>query len=83
MCWEERVKNSTGCGPVQIHCISGGFGSLDLRQYPVLRLSLGCEKTCSGSKDGDQDVLTIIKGPMAWEAFYRRKKQASRHRSVP
>lgn len=77
------MKNSTGCSPLQIRCISGGFGSLDLRQYSVLRLSLGCEKTYSGSKDGDLDVLTVIGGPTAWEAFCRRKKQASRRRSVP
>lgn len=72
-----KKGSKPGCSPVQIYCISDGFGSLDLRQYSVLRLSLGCEETYGGSKDEDQDVLTILEGPARGRHFTAGKsKQA-------
>lgn len=75
MYWEEGSKS-------QPATVLFSFIASVVSLAPWIWDNLGCKTTCSGSKDGDQDALTIIDGPKAWEVFYRRKKQASRHRSV-
>lgn len=69
-------------GSVLFRSITAGFGSMDLRQCCVLRLSLQCEKTEWQWGWGSGCSHQTRRSNM-WEASYRSKKKAHRHHLVP